>query len=72
VPLDLGGHVTTIQRLAYEGLKDYLGIKKATKTFVREHADLDNEVLEEFAIDTRYVRLKPPKSWKLKLEPDNS
>lgn len=72
VPLDLGGHVTTIQRLAYEGLKDYLGINKATKTFIREHADLDNEVLEEFAIDTRYVRLKPPKSWKLKLEPDNS
>jgi len=72
VPLDLGSLVSTIERVPYNELKKYLGIQKQTRTFVREHVNPDEEVLKRFEIDTRYVRIKPPKNWKLEMLPDNS
>ena len=72
IPLDLGGTVTTIERVPYNKLKKYFGIKGETKIIVREHVDPDDEILEKFEIDTRYVRIKPPNNWRLKLLSDNS
>lgn len=72
VPLDLGSLVTTIERVPYNELKQYLGVKGETRTFVREHSDPEDEILEKLEIDTRYVRIKPPNNWRLELLPDNS
>ncbi|MBC7188960.1 hypothetical protein H5U35_01930 [Candidatus Aerophobetes bacterium] len=72
VPLDLGGTPTTIEVPAYEELKKYLGVKSKTKTFLRDHVEPDEKILELFEIDTRYLHPKPPKSWKLRIEKDNS
>jgi len=72
VPFDLGGLVTTIQKTPYASLKKYLEIKSDTKVIVRENVDPPAELLDRFSIDTRYIRLKPPKNWKFILEPDNS
>ena len=72
VPLDLGGRVTTITKVPYEELKKYLGITSETKLFIRSAVDPPEELLQRFSIDTRYVRLKPPKNFKIHLDPDNS
>lgn len=72
VPLDLGCLVTTIETVPYNNLKEHLGIELQTRTFVRDHVDVDEEILRKFSIDTRYVRIKPPKSFKIEIAPDNS
>ena len=72
VPLDLGGLATTIETVPYNELKKYLGITSETKLFLRDHVDPPQEVIERFGIDTRYVRLKPPRNFKVQIEPDNS
>lgn len=72
VPLDLGGLATTIESVPYDELKKYLGIKSETRLFLRDHVDPPEEVLERFGIDTRYIRIKPPKNFKVQIEPDNS
>ena len=70
VPLDLGGLGTNMQVRAQDELKNYLGIKGETKAFVRQHAEPDEEILERFGIDTRYVRAIPLN--KTELASDNS
>ena len=72
VPLDLGGLPTTIEAVPYNELKRYLGIKGETRLFLRDHVDPPEEVLERFGIDTRYVRIKPPKNFKVQIDYDNS
>lgn len=72
VPLDLGGLATTIETVPYDELKSYLGIKSETKTFLRDHVEPDEKILQLLEIDTRYLHPKPPKSWKLKIAADNS
>jgi uroporphyrinogen decarboxylase len=72
VPLDLGGLATTIETVPYNELKKYLGIKKETKLFLRDHVDPPKEVIERFGIDTRYVRLKTARNFKVQIEHDNS
>jgi uroporphyrinogen decarboxylase len=72
VPLDLGGLSTTIETVPYNELKNYLGIKGETINFVRDHVEPPEELLERFKIDTRYVRIKAPRNFKVKIDPDNS
>ena len=72
VPLDLGGLATTIEAVPYDELKKYLGIKKEAKLFLRDHVDPPEEVLDRFGIDTRYVRIRPPRNFKVQIDPDNS
>ena len=64
--------MSTIEVEPYRELKKYLGIKGEIRTFVRDHVEPDEEVLKRFGIDTRYVRLKAPKNWEMKLLSDNS
>ena len=69
VPIDLGACVTTIEVDAYDALKAHLGIDHLeTTTFVRLHAEPDEEVLRRFRVDTRYVRMKPPATWTLQID----
>jgi len=63
VPIDLGGFVTTIEAEAYDDLKKYLGIEKDTMVFLRSHVAPDEEILQRFEVDTRYVRVRPTERW---------
>ena len=64
IPFDLGGTCTTIEVDAYEELKKHLGVKSKTRIFCRRHAEIDEEVLMKFNVDTRYVRINPPSDMK--------
>ena len=59
VPMDLGGRQTTLSILAYENLKQYLGVSDLP-TRVMSHTwrtcFVDESILEKFDIDTRHIR----------------
>ena len=63
VPIDFGGFASTIEAEAYEDLKKYLGIEKETLVWTRAHVDPDEEILEKFEIDIRYLRPYPIQKW---------
>ena len=72
VPIDLGGMSTGIEVEAYDRLKDWIGFQSQTRTFVRDHAEIDEPVLERFGVDTRYIRIGAPRGYQINIEPDNS
>jgi uroporphyrinogen decarboxylase len=72
VPIDLGGGTTGIEVEAYDRLKPLLGFQGQTRTFVRDHVEIDEPILQRFGVDTRYVRVGPPQGYRLQLDPDNS
>jgi uroporphyrinogen decarboxylase len=72
VPLDLGGLSTTIETDPYQELKAHLGITSKTELFLRDHVDPPEELLEEFQIDTRYIRIGRPQNVKVQIDSDNS
>jgi uroporphyrinogen decarboxylase len=74
VPFDLGSMHSTIETYAYSPLKKFLNIavSKPIKTFVRDHVEIDEEILVALGVDTRYLRIQPPENWKLEIEEDNS
>ena len=72
VPIDLGGGTTGIEVEAYDRLKALLGFESQTKTFVRDHVEVDEPILQRFGIDTRYVRVGAPRGYQVRLDPDNS
>ena len=65
IPVDLSSRSSAIELGAYDDLKKYLGIDKKSETFIRAHAVIDEEVLELFGIDTRYIRSVPQNSWRI-------
>jgi len=77
VPLDLGGWVTSMHKIAYENLVNYLReetqepnefpTKYTLKDWIQQLPDIDESVLSRLGIDTRYVRPGSPRgdSWKL-------
>lgn len=72
VPLDLGSYVSTIEIDPFNDLKKYLGKNWETKCFLRDHVEPPEELLKDWGIDTRYVRMKAPEKWKVKMEADRS
>jgi uroporphyrinogen decarboxylase len=72
VPIDWGGGTTGIEAEAYDRLKQLLGFEGPTKTFVRDHVEIDEAILQRFGIDTRYVRMGAPRAYRFELAPDNS
>ena len=72
VPIDLGGGTTGIEVGAYDRLKVALGFQSQTKTFVRDHVEVDEPILQRFGIDTRYVRVGSPRGYRPQIDPDNS
>ncbi len=72
VPIDLGAGTTGIEVEAYDGLKALLGLQGQTKTFVRDHVEVDEPILQRFGIDTRYVRVGAPRGYQMRVEADNS
>lgn len=69
IPLDLGGWVTSIHKIAYENLLDQLGYEDEIKVWdwIQQLPVIKDEVLERLGIDTRYLRPGEPvgDSWQL-------
>ena len=72
VPIDLGAGTTGIEVEAYDRVKALLGFEGQTKTFVRDHVEVDEAILQRFGIDTRYVRVGAPRGYRVQLDADNS
>ena len=72
VPIDLGAGTTGIEVEAYDGLKRLLGHAGQTRTFVRDHVEVDEPLLQRFGIDTRYVRVGAPRGFRVQIDADNS
>src|SRR6056297_1155146 len=82
VPLDLGGWVTSIHKIAYENFVNYLKEKSEEpwkypddyrlKDWIQQLPNIHESVLGRLGIDTRYVRAGSPKgdSWKLERRED--
>jgi uroporphyrinogen decarboxylase len=74
VPADLGGIVTGIAVIAYERLRERLGL--AGETIVmdpkQQLAWPDERVLESIGIDTRYILPGARDGWKLSIKEDGS
>lgn len=72
VPLDLGGGTTGIEVEAYDRLKTLLGFESQTRTFVRDHVEVDEALLVRFGVDTRYLRVGGPRGYRVQIDADNS
>lgn len=72
VPIDLGAGTTGIEVEAYDRLKALLGFESQTRTFVRDHVEIDEPLLQRFGIDTRYVRVGAPRGYRVEIDADNS
>lgn len=51
VPIDLGGGTTGIEVEAYDRLKPLLGFQGQSRTFVRDHVEIDEQILQRFGAD---------------------
>ena len=63
IPIDIGGtHNSTICRVAYENLKDFLGISASTLELSKafESIRMDEAVLRLLPVDTRPIFIRPP------------
>lgn len=72
VPIDWGGGTTGIEVEAYDRLKALLGFTGQTKTFVRDHVEIDEPILQQFGVDTRYVGVGGPRGYRVELASDHS
>ena len=74
VPVDLGGYQSGITAYAYERLKEKLRITSPTQIMERNQqlAEIEEEVLQRFGVDTRYVFLRPSSHWDPQERPDHS
>jgi uroporphyrinogen decarboxylase len=67
VPIDLGSIASTIRTVdAYDRLKVHLNLAldKRIRHFADEHIIPDEEILQALHVDTCYLRMNVPKSWK--------
>jgi uroporphyrinogen decarboxylase len=56
IPIDFSSRSTAIEAEAYERLKTHLHILSPTKIFLRDHAEIEQEIRELFKIDTVFIR----------------
>ena len=59
VPIDLGGIVTGITKVAHKNVRDYLGVKggEIIIDMIQQLVKPEEELLRRFGVDTRYVYL---------------
>ncbi len=63
VPIDLGGYLASVHKIAYANLIDYLKLplpKLEPWDRVQQIVDVDESILRMFEVDTRHIRLNPP------------
>ena len=65
VPIDLGGWQSGIMAVAYDRLKKPLGIKGRTeiREVIQQLAEPDENFLQHFHIDTRYIFARSTHPW---------
>jgi uroporphyrinogen decarboxylase len=71
VPLDFGSRGSGLALGAYEDLKRKLGVSTPTQVLDSRLglAVIDESILTQFHIDTRYVYMKPSRSWNPRANP---
>lgn len=70
IPIDLGGRVSSLSTDVYKALRKKLNlpVDKKRKVYDLHYerlgiAELDEDILDYFNVDTRYVCFVPPRSW---------
>jgi uroporphyrinogen decarboxylase len=70
IPIDLGGYLSSIHRISYKNLVDYLKLPgleyKEPWEKIQQIVDNDEALLVRFRIDTRHIRLHAPDNYKRK------
>ena len=69
VPLDLGGPISGITKIAYDGLKTHLEMRELPSVVwdrMQQLVEIDERVLQRFGIDFRHIRLNPPRKEEIK------
>jgi len=71
VPLDFGSRISGLALASYENLKKRFGIEIPTQVLDKRTglALVDESILDRFDIDTRYIYLKPSRSWNPMIRP---
>jgi uroporphyrinogen decarboxylase len=65
VPIDCGGKSTTIESLAYRDLLRFLSLdERDMYAFLRDHIIPEEDILDRFGVDTRYIYDTEPWIWK--------
>jgi len=63
VPIDIGGPVSSITKIAYDNLTNHLGLKMPESVVwdkMQQLACIDERILKTFHVDTRHIQLNPP------------
>ncbi len=71
VPIDNGGFVSSMHKVTYEKLLNYLGIKEdeiEIYDFMQQLPRVNEQVLQRLHVDTRYLYAGSVSNWKLKLD----
>jgi len=75
VPMDLGGPISGITKVAYDNLKSYLhleGLPSVIWDSMQGLVEIPEAILEEFDIDFRHIRLNPPKKEEIRVASENT
>lgn len=69
VPIDIGGPVASITKIAYDNLTSYLGMKmpeSVVRDTMQQLVYIDERILKDFGVDTRHIQLNPPRKDEIK------
>jgi len=69
VPIDIGGPVASITKIAYDNLTDHLGMKMPESVVwdtMQQLIYIDERILKDFCVDTRHIQLNPPRKDEIK------
>jgi uroporphyrinogen decarboxylase len=69
VPVDLGGVISGISKIAYDNLLIHLGFRGVESKIwdvMQGLVDIDEKVLERFGVDIRHIRPNPPREDEVK------
>lgn len=75
VPMDLGGPISGITKVAYDNLKSYLrleGLPSVIWDSMQGLVEIPEAILEEFDIDFRHIRLNPPKKEEIRVTSEDT
>jgi len=69
VPIDIGGPVASITKIAYDNLTAHLGMKMPESVVwdtMQQLVYIEERILKNFCVDTRHIQLNPPRRNEIK------
>ncbi|KUO53075.1 MAG: hypothetical protein APF76_14890 [Desulfitibacter sp. BRH_c19] len=74
IPIDNGGIVSGMHKVAYKNLLEYLGLESEIEVYdpIQGLAKVDDAVLERLHVDTRYIFANGPSNWEYKENEDGT